>query len=161
MTKIVSIFLLLAFLLGGWFNHSNEGDSAQYEGKYRGAFTMNEEQIATGDMEFFSNPMEQNGLMMYLLPMSYESNGRFEASCQDVSLLRNIILNMIGENPHVTENMKYVSSIDVVSQFSDNQVNTTFYFIIDSNMQDSISNWQIDFVGTKVVEEPNEDVASN
>ena len=149
MTKIITVFMVLAISLGSCFQRNN---NTQYEGKYRGEFTMNGTQIATGDLEYFSNPLDENGIMLYVLPLSNTSTGHFETTCEDFDLVASILLDRIGSNPYVTDGMMQVKTVDVTSDFTNTTVNTTFYFHIDTALVDTVPDWQINFVGMKVVD---------
>jgi len=148
MTKIITVFMVLAISLGSCFQRNN---NTQYEGKYRGEFTMDGTQIATGDLEYFSNPLDEDGIMLYVLPMSKTSTGHFETTCEDFDLVASILLDRFTPNPYVTDGMMQVKSVDVTSEFTNTTVNTTFYFHIDTAVVDTVPDWQIEFVGAKVV----------
>lgn len=149
MTKIITVFMVLAISLGSCFQRNHNTD---YEGKYRGEFTMSGTQIATGDLEYFSNPLDEDGIMLYVLPMDKVSNGHFETTCEDFNLVASILLDRIGSNPYVTDGMMQVKTVDVTSDFTNTSVNTTFYFHIDTAVVDTVPDWQIEFSGVKVID---------
>ncbi len=65
--------------------------------------------------------------------------------------MASILLDRFTPNPCVSDGMMPVKSVDVTSEFTNSTVNTTFYFHIDTAVVDTVPDWQIEFVGAKVV----------
>lgn len=152
MKKLFPLFLLLVL---GFAACNQDGEGAKYAGTYTGTFKfITDGTTKTGSVKIYNNPVVEDGILLYVLPMSYTSGATFTANSSDGTssitneLMTQLLTQYISSSTLNTAE-EAVKNLNATVTFSGDQMTMTIYYTVEvlSTLQTQVK--IIEFTGTK------------
>jgi len=152
MKKLFPLFLLLVL---GFAACNQDGEGAQYAGTYTGTFKfITDGTTKDGSVKIYNNPLVEDGILLYVLPMNYTSGSTWTANSTDDSasitseLMTQLLTQYIGSSTLNTAE-EAVKNLKATVVFSGSTMTMTIYYTVEvlSTLQTQVK--IIEFTGTK------------
>lgn len=152
MKRLFPLFLLLVL---GFAACNQDGEGAKYAGTYSGTFKfITDGTTKDGSVKIYNNPVVENGILMYVLPMDYTSGTTWTANSSTstgsitTELMTQLLTQYIGSST-VNTAEEAVKSMTATVSFSGSTMTMEIYYTVEilSSLQTQVK--IIRFTGTK------------